>query len=87
MSRYIHFTKLKHLIFPNGGSKKEASGFAEHVHRQLQADEDNLQSTLRVYRRPLLSIQPYGSDQLPCGLADGTNYTDITDELVMHYKL
>jgi hypothetical protein len=22
MSRYIHFTKLKHLIFPNGGSIK-----------------------------------------------------------------
>jgi hypothetical protein len=23
MSRYIHFTKLKHLIFPNGGSTVE----------------------------------------------------------------
>jgi hypothetical protein len=26
MSKYIHFTKLKHLIFSNGGSMVEVEG-------------------------------------------------------------
>jgi hypothetical protein len=45
MSRYTHFTKLKYLIFPNGGSTTE-NFFLNMAYSHLKEDQTRMRQTL-----------------------------------------